>query len=601
MRPTALVFLLLLCALCTRAGAQAGEYPIDGRGHHPDVPEWGAVGQPHVRIFDAAPEGTYSGFAPARVVSNAMSPPLPGRVEPDLRPSLGGISLFHVFFGQFSAHEIAATSFNSSQMLSEPAPADDPFLPEGAPVFFPRGEGEPFNTITPWIDASAVYGSSQEFLDALVDEETGLLHYRVHANREQRPTAEQVGLEGRMERVNSRVDGSKVPAAGDVRNAENSGLGAMHDLFLRLHNHLVRTRHAGVEDPMERFRLARRDVIAVLQKITFEEWLPAVVAEEDLRRAEALASRSASKGPEMSLEAMIAHRFGHTQIAPVVPLFGRPSRPLADDYFMAPDFSDPAVDPVSIVLLGAMETPSENIDSVVVHALRNQLFNDGSARCADTGCGFDLVFFTLMRGRDLLVNTYERSRVLLGLDDAPNPNLPAQREQDLFSGALLEAGKRTDGKLDPVMGTLMAEFYMRVKLLDPSFYSKHPDSPHTQYAQTQTSATLAKQFLDGMADFDPKDQSAMHQVDWDSASYSHGDGNSDGVVAGAAVGGVIGGALLALAIHTIVSSSSSSSSAPRQSSAGQKERLLDGAGAENTAEASSYEQDDAINIDDDYY
>jgi Animal haem peroxidase len=86
------------------------------------------------------------------------------------------------------------------------------------------------------------------------------------------PTME---LTGRL-----RADPSAAFIAGDERANENWPLTSLHTLFVREHNRIV----AELPDdllPEARFQIARRVVIAELQRITFREYLPAMGIELD--------------------------------------------------------------------------------------------------------------------------------------------------------------------------------------------------------------------------------------------------------------------------------------------------------------------------------
>jgi len=63
--------------------------------------------------------------------------------------------------------------------------------------------------------------------------------------------------------------------AGDVRANENLALTAVHTLFAREHNRIVRALPDTLTEE-QKFQVARRVVIAEQQYITFQEWLPAL-------------------------------------------------------------------------------------------------------------------------------------------------------------------------------------------------------------------------------------------------------------------------------------------------------------------------------------
>ncbi len=73
------------------------------------------------------------------------------------------------------------------------------------------------------------------------------------------------------------VSGSFV--AGDVRVNENVGLSAIHTIFLREHNRLcdiILSKNKTLSDE-QIYQMARNYVTALVQKITYDEYLPALL------------------------------------------------------------------------------------------------------------------------------------------------------------------------------------------------------------------------------------------------------------------------------------------------------------------------------------
>ena len=101
--------------------------------------------------------------------------------------------------------------------------------------------------------------------------------------------------------------------AGDSRVNVQPGIVALHALFLREHNRLADIYHA--KDPAASddlvFHRARRMVVAELQAITFNEYLPALMG----RELNASQPARFSKVRRTSIEfATAAFRFGHSQV-----------------------------------------------------------------------------------------------------------------------------------------------------------------------------------------------------------------------------------------------------------------------------------------------
>lgn len=70
--------------------------------------------------------------------------------------------------------------------------------------------------------------------------------------------------------------------AGDVRANENLILLSYHTIFMREHNRLCKliiSKHPTLSDE-EIYQTARNYVIGLIQKITFEDFLPTLLGEE---------------------------------------------------------------------------------------------------------------------------------------------------------------------------------------------------------------------------------------------------------------------------------------------------------------------------------
>lgn len=167
-------------------------------------------------------------------------------------------------------------------------------VPTGDPSFDPAGTGvmtipmsrsawdpetgvngprEQLNAITAFIDGSQIYGSDatrsaalREFVGGrLRTSAAGLMPFNT----------------GSLANANDarRLPDDQLFLAGDVRANENPELIALHTLFVREHNRLAAEaakRQPGWSDE-QLFQHARRLVIAELPKITFAEFLPALL------------------------------------------------------------------------------------------------------------------------------------------------------------------------------------------------------------------------------------------------------------------------------------------------------------------------------------
>ena len=121
--------------------------------------------------------------------------------------------------------------------------------------------------ITAFVDASNVYGSDADSLTKL----------------------RALDGSGKLRTGNNDLlpldDDTTEEIAGDVRAIEMPGLAAMHTLFVREHNRvcdLIAAQNPG-EDEDYYFENARRIVIAEMQSIVYNEYLPVVLGEEAIK------------------------------------------------------------------------------------------------------------------------------------------------------------------------------------------------------------------------------------------------------------------------------------------------------------------------------
>jgi hypothetical protein len=127
------------------------------------------------------------------------------------------------------------------------------------------------NRATPRIDAGIVYGNT-------IAEENEL---REGLDKCEMKTSSHHGLPRTcdldiIEKIFS-SSGSEhdVRCAGDPRNSESPNILAIHMLLVAEHNRICSTIHSRSGEDM--FHIAKDHVVALVQRITMEEWLPALV------------------------------------------------------------------------------------------------------------------------------------------------------------------------------------------------------------------------------------------------------------------------------------------------------------------------------------
>lgn len=269
------------------------------------------------------------------------------------------------------------------------------------------GGWSPINFQSGFIDGSLVYGVEEDRRKELRVGEGGLLKVgKGFLIRNAR------GLE------NDPNNGSAFGLAGDSRANENPGLTSFHVLFVREHNDIAEElkevfgKNVSKWDDELLFQTARKINAAQMQKIVYEEFLPAFFG--NVRPG--LPTYSGYKtwvDPTVSLEfATAAFRIGHSMIADdVTVIAGGQSAaqkiPLREHFFNHGSFR---VAPIEDYLRGMMNTVSQEVDLSIADTLRNVLF----ARVKEIE-GIDLAAINIQRGRDHALPDYNKARELFGL------------------------------------------------------------------------------------------------------------------------------------------------------------------------------------------
>jgi hypothetical protein len=288
-------------------GAQAGMLfeiqSLDGSGNNRLHTEWGEAQTNYQRI---APANYADGrSAPvdgpdSRYVSNRIFNDAKGEGDNQNIFSESQVNQWGWVWGQFVDHTIGlAQGRGPGDPTGEPAnipldttdpleefrtPAEIPFT-RSAPA---AGTGttnprEQVNTVSSYLDASAVYGDTDERLEWLRE---GPVDGDVSNNG-----AKLLLPDGYLPRRDARGDAGQAPAtdisgrlladpnsavvAGDVRPNNNISITAVQTLFAREHNRIVDQLPDTLSEE-SKFQIARRTVIAEMQYITYNEFLPAM-------------------------------------------------------------------------------------------------------------------------------------------------------------------------------------------------------------------------------------------------------------------------------------------------------------------------------------
>jgi hypothetical protein len=452
-----------------------GQYrSIDGTGNHETHFKLGAANTPLFRSMpvdygDGVASMAGAGRASPREISNALC------ADSQPGPNALGASDFLWQWGQFVDHDIDLTA---AQDPAEPAPIS---VPTGDPSFDPTSTGavtmdfnrsvyhpgtgndvayprQQINQITHFIDASNVYGSN-DLRAATLRTNDGTGQLRVSAG--DLPPFNTAGL------PNAGGTGPELFFAGDVRANEQVGLTAMHTLFLREHNRLAQD--IATSDPTlsgeEIYQEARRIVGALMQVITYNEFLPALLGPHALRPYRGYLW---VVSPAITNEFSTAiYRFGHSALSPTLWRLDATLNPIPEgnlplrDAFFRPDrlINEGGIEPI---LRGLASQACAAVDTELVDDVRDFLFGPPGAG------GFDLAALNIQRGRDHGLPSYNDGRQAMFLptrasfaEVSSDPNVQAALASvyvnvgdiDLWVGTLAE---------DPVNGGHVGELAFEV-------------------------------------------------------------------------------------------------------------------------------------------
>lgn len=413
---------LLSCESLEPRMLMSGPYrSFDGTGNNFWNPDWGSAEEAFLRIsaedyFDyiSAPAG--ADRPSPRVISNQIV----AQGDQDILNDRN-LSAFVYAWGQFLDHDIDLTANDST---GDPLPIDvpdgdfwfDPWNEGGKTIDFIRSAQAPgtgsdvdnprqqVNSVTAFIDGSQIYGSSaaraaalRTFVGGKLKTSPGnLLPFNTMGLENQSPPG---------------ADPTDFFVAGDIRANENIELTALHTLFLREHNRLateIGRRQPRLNDE-EIFQSARKIVIAELQAITYNEFLPAILGANALSLYRGY--RPTVNPGILNEFATAAFRFGHSMLGADVEFLDnrgeevRPEVPLRDAFFAPGIILSEGIDEILKYLAS---DPAQQVDPHIVDDVRNFLFGPPGSG------GFDLASLNIQRGRDHGLASYNATRVAYG-------------------------------------------------------------------------------------------------------------------------------------------------------------------------------------------
>lgn len=493
---------------------------IDGRCNNLQNPLWGSSHIAFYRLLDpdysdniSAPRKSRDGkdLPSARLISNSLYTEKP-HVE-------SKCTLMTMLWGLFIDHDITNTATSQDNAGSPITCCHEEIIcnkslshPECYPIKIPKDDNfysqfnitcmefvrsspvktqdsvyrQQLNQITSYLDGSAIYGSSDREMRNLRSFYSGRLKVSDIHDTEVLP------------KIYDRDSFCGLPRAklfcfqaGDRRANENVELTVIHTLWMREHNRiakvLAKINPEGSDEKL--FQEARKIVIAELQHITYNEYIPLLFGDENLDKYDLrLLSQGYYNGYNASLDATAsnvfasaAFRFGHSQIQGFIELFS--STGDKKQYTLHDMFFNPTVfytEGLDNVIRGATKQRSKAVWSQISDEVRNKLFQSHYSHF-----GMDLSAISIQRSRDHGIPSYNRWREYCGFSKVINwENLGEILDEknaeifknlyesiddiDLIPAALSE--KKSGILLGPTHSCLIAEQFVRLRKGDRFWY-----------------------------------------------------------------------------------------------------------------------------------
>ena len=366
-----------------------------------------------------------------------------------------------------------------------------------------------FTQATAFIDGSAIYGSDQVTARKLREFSGGRLTMQLTPdNRTLLPPS--TNPNDGCNREAERLRGRYCFATGDARANENLHLTTMHLLWARQHNR-VAEQLAKINpswDDETLYEESRRIVAAQLQHITYQEFIPVILGEQetnvrDLKPLESGYRQWTADTDESGTDPSIANsfaaaafRFAHTLLPGLMKVAdeqrGTSSYVELHRMLFNP-YSLYAEGGVKSSVISATRNVIQMTSTHVTSQLTNHLFEDPVANVT-VPCGLDLVSLNIQRGRDHGLPGYIKWREHCGLGKVESfsdleGHLDPQalrdisslyksvHDVDLYTGALAELPK-ADGIVGPTFACLIADQFVRLQKGD-RFWYEVSGQPHS--------------------------------------------------------------------------------------------------------------------------
>ncbi|XP_075976123.1 salivary peroxidase/catechol oxidase-like [Anticarsia gemmatalis] len=508
---------------------------FDGTCNNEEHPEWGRRGAPFTRI--ATPryaDGIYA--MPVARSGRALPNPrvLSTRLFADRSIGSRVLTNLNMQWGQFITHDmmfqlmevtdeggiqcclgdgrdVLPAEWQNDKCIPITVPDDDPFYRKHGvkclnfvrSITTPRddcslGHAEQMNTVTSYLDGSAIYGSDKKTCSKLRTRLGGRLRQEERSG----------SIRGFLPSVKDKAEvcdlrNSSEPCylSGDPRINQTPTLAMLHTLFLREHNRIADklSKLNPLWSDEKLFQEARKIVIAEIQHITYQEWLPTNFGEQYIRYYRISPSSLYSRDYSSDVNPGIINSFGaaafrflHSLISDNIVAcpqsYDRAYLYKLSDYYFNPCLLESTPDSFDDIVRGIVASNAGESDPHCTAEITNLLFKSRNK------WGMDLIAMDIQRGRDHGIASYNDFREICGLPRARTfQDLIGEMSQDrinalqylyecvddidLFVGGALE--RDVQGSiLGHTFQCIVAEQFYRSRIGDRFFYD-HGEMPHS--------------------------------------------------------------------------------------------------------------------------
>ncbi|KYN35083.1 Chorion peroxidase, partial [Trachymyrmex septentrionalis] len=389
------------------------------------------------------------------------------------------------------------------------------------------GPREQLSQVTSYLDASMVYSSNAMHSDSLRIFRNGLLQYgKIQSQRS-------LLLKHKSDLCKRGSLSTTCFRAGDGRLSEQPALTSLHIVFLRLHNRIATELSAlnSHWSDEKLFQEARRIVGAIVQHITYREFLPIILGPQVMKIFDLeVHKKGYYKGYDPTVNPTIAnsfstaaYRFGHSLIQRSFIRFDSNHKPIFNNVSIHDEFINPAnldtAGSVDRLLLGLINQPCQRRDEFITEEMTNHLF-----QTPGFPFGMDLASLNIQRGRDhglppyirwrkpcslSPIRTFEDLNKVMSLDVIRKlKSLYSSVEDiDLFSAGLAEKSI-VGGLVGPTFACIIAQQFSNLRRGD-RFWYENPNSESSftadqlQQIRQVTLAQVLCQTMDGIETIQP--------------------------------------------------------------------------------------------------